>query len=216
MGSVKRKVLCVGAVALLLLGLVGSGVAVSPHAQKVNAANNGAQGLSLGRVAGGMSPMAAIKAPINVVHSGQGFALTDDDEFHVLRIHIVRVRNLQPTDIRGLLEANKSIEEIRAEIMEGEGVPFYRGYLRLGVNHYRLANISVSEPGDNRTLYADVMEPSWDSESTETIGSIAVTAMNYEGVRIGDGTLTMPEGNYTGDYRVLLTMHPIPPGLSSK
>lgn len=113
--------------------------------------------------------------PIQVVHQGQGFAL-NDDEFHVLKIHIVRVRRLQPRDMRELLEANKTLEEIRAEITEKEWTPFYRGNLRLGKNNYKLANITVSGDGANRTFTADIVDPL--SDSSEALGQIIVTTMN--------------------------------------
>jgi hypothetical protein len=290
MGSIKRKLLCVGVVALLLLGLVGSGVAVSTQAHKgdnnglnggvlgngqqeqveqetqnarenktiqthqkeevkavnngtkgqalgngqqeqveqetqnmgenktirvqqkeeVRALNNGSKGLAPGQVKKEIPQLAAIKAPITVLHKAQGFALNESsDEFHVLRTSIIRVRRVQPMHMRDLMEANKSIEDIKAEITEADWVPFYKGSLRLGEHTYNLVNISVNETGDNLTFSADLVDPLVDSESSETVGSIEVAALNYEGVRIADGTLAMYKGDYPGEYRVLLIVHPI-------
>jgi hypothetical protein len=249
MRTKKRKMLCVGAVALLLLGLVGSGVAVSSQAhngdnggsnglalgngrqeeveqqtqnvgenktlriqqkEEIKALNNGSKGLAPGQVKKEIPQLAAIKAPITVVHKAQGFALNESsDEFHVLRTSIVRVRRVQPMRMRDLMETNKSIEDIKAEITEKDWVPFYKGSIRLGERNYQLVNISVNETEGNRTFSADLVDPLVDSEPSETVGRIEVTALNYEGVGIGDGTLTMDEGAYSGEYRVLLIVHPI-------
>ena len=241
--------LCVGAVALLLLGLVGSGVAVSSQAhngdnggsnglalgdgrqeeveqqtqnvgenktiriqqrEEVRALNNGSNGLALGQVKKEIPQLATIKAPITVIHKAQGFALNESDEtFHALRTSIVRVRRVQPMHMRDLMETNMSIEDIRTEITEADWVPFYKGSLRLGEENYQLVNISVTETEGNRTFSADLVDPLVDSEPDRTAGTITITALNYEGVGIGDGTLTMKEGAYSGEYRVLLIVHPI-------
>ena len=125
-----------------------------------------------------------------------------DNEFHVLRINIVRVRHLQPLDMRGLMESGKSIEEIRAELIEREGALSYQGYLRLGEDTYRLVNINVTENGDVRDFKADIVGPS--AELSAIIGNISVTIEDHEGFRIGEGTLAMDEGVYRGPYQVLL------------
>ncbi|MEA2075931.1 MAG: hypothetical protein U9O85_09455 [Euryarchaeota archaeon] len=200
MKRVNRRILCMGVVALLLISIVGTGVAVSQHAQKGKAM------AATGAVAEEMSSNAAVKVPIRVIHSGHGFALANNSsEFHVLRVNILKVRHIHPMDIRGLMAENKSISEIRAEIEEKGGAPFYRGHMRLGEEHYRLVNMSVVETDDgNRTFYADVLGPLGNAETNKTAGHISVTVMPYEGVRIGDGTLTMNEG----EYRVLLDVLP--------
>jgi hypothetical protein len=251
MRTKKRKMLCVGVVALLLLGLVGSGVAVSSQAhngdnggsnglalgngrqeeveqqtqnvgenktiriqqrEEVKALNNGSKGLAPGQVKKEIPQLAAIKAPITVVHKAQGFALNESgDGFHVLRVNILKVRHIHPMEIRGLMEENKSISEIRAEITEKDWVLLYKGSLRLGERNYQLVNISVNETEGNRTFSADIVGPMWSTETSDEMnntGHINVTVMPYEGVWIGDGTLTMDEGEYKGDYRVLLDVLP--------
>jgi len=206
MKSMRRRILCMGVVALLLLGLVGCGIAVPQQAHREEAGDNAGKGLALGKVVNEVLPRADLNAPIGVVHRGFGFAM-EDDEFHVLRIHIVRVRHLQPVDIKGLLEANKSIKEIRAELMEREGLTSYQGQMRLGNNSYKLVNISVTEDGDYPSFSANLTGPVEESELSES-GSISVTIKEYEGVRIGEGTLTMNDGVYSGTYRVLLQVSP--------
>lgn len=208
MKHVNRRILCMGVVALLLISIVGTGAAVSQQVQKGNAKAMAATGV----VAEEMSSNAAVKVPIRAIHSGHGFVLANNSsEFHVLRVNILKVGRIHPSEIRGLMAENKSISEIRAEIenMTG-GAPFYRGHMRLGENRYRLVNMSVVETDDgNRTFYADVVGPLGNAETNKTVGHINVTVMPYEGVRIGNGTLNMYEGDeYSGEYRVLLDVLP--------
>jgi len=209
MKHANRRILCMGVVALLLISIVGTGVAVSQQAQKGNA-----KAMAAGVVAEEMSRNAAMSGPIRAIHSGHGFALAGDGGFHVRRVNILKVGQIHPSEIRGLMGENRSISEIRARIenMTG-GAPFYRGYMQLGENHYRLVNISVSETDDgNRTFNADVMGLIWSTEMSKDMsvaGNISVTVMPYEGVRIGDGTLNMYDGDeYSGVYRVLLDVLP--------
>jgi len=209
MKHANRRILCMGVVALLLISIVGTGVAVSVHAQKGNAKAMAATGA----VAEEMSSNAAVKVPIRVIHSGHGFALANNSsEFHVLRVNILKVGRIHPMEIRGLMGENRNISEIRARIenMTG-GAPFYRGDMRLGENYYRLVNINVSgtDDGGNRTFDADVVGPlRKNAETNETVGHISMTVMRYEGVWIGEGELTMTEGEYKGDYTVLLDVLP--------
>ena len=66
--------------------------------------------------------------------------------------------------------------------------------------------MSVDETGDNLIFEADVMGPVQSTDTNRIVGHICVTAMDYEGVRIGEGELTMDEGEYEGEYRVLLDL----------
>ncbi|RZN42927.1 MAG: hypothetical protein EFT35_01490 [Methanophagales archaeon ANME-1-THS] len=198
----RRKIMAAGVAALLLVGLVGCGVAAPAWAQRGAADgdknNNGnGNGVALGRVGDEVPPGLGLNARVWVVHRGYGFAMADT-EFHVLRIHIVRVRHLQPLDMRGLMESGKSIEEIRAELREREGALFYQGYLRLGEDTYRLVNINVTENGAVRNFTADISGPS--PVQSATVGTISVTIEEYEGFRVGNGTLTIADAT----YRVLL------------
>lgn len=85
--------------------------------------------------------------PVKVVYRGYGFALNADGtgtEFHALRVNIIRVRQLEPTRIRELMAQNKSIDEIRGEIMEKACAPTYHGYMQFAETHYKLVNINVN------------------------------------------------------------------------
>jgi hypothetical protein len=181
--------------------------------EEVKAMNNGSKELAPGQVKKELPQLAAIKAPITVLHKAQGFALNESsDQFHVLTTSIIRVRRVQPIRMRDLMEANKSIEDIKAEITEKDWVPFYKGSIRLGEQTYNLVNISVNETGDNLIFSAELVDTVVHPESSKTVGSLEVTALNYECVRIADGALTMYEGDYSGEYRVLLTINSPPLG----
>jgi hypothetical protein len=87
--------------------------------------------------------------PVKVVYRGYGFALNADGtgtEFHALplRVNIIRVRQLEPMRIRELIGQNKSIDEIRGEIMEKACAPTYQGYMQFAETHYKLVNITVN------------------------------------------------------------------------
>jgi hypothetical protein len=206
MKTIGGQIFCAGVVALLLLSLVVCGVGDSGAT-----VDNVAKGLSLGRLWKETPPRNTPNGVVKVVHSGRGFALSDNAEFHVLKIHVDRWMHLQPQTIRELMKANKSIEEIRAELMEQEAITLYRGHLSLGEKYYKLVNISVAEDDDNRGLVADIEGPLGDSELSEIVGNISVTVMDYEGVRIGDGKLTMKKGDYPDEYRVLLYIYDTTP-----
>ncbi|MDI6885120.1 MAG: hypothetical protein QMD22_01995 [archaeon] len=199
MEGIHRRISCICVVALLLLSLLGTGIVAAEEAEKGKAGAN-----------------EAMNVPITVVYRGYGFALKGDGgDFHMLRMHIVRVREIDPMVIREIMEENKSIEEIKEEIIEKGGAPFYRGHMQFIEDHYRLVNVSVTQEqeGDNLnlnltlTINADVMLPlqgsePLQSESVGSVGNISVTVKDYEGMRIGKGKLAM----YGEEYRVLLNL----------
>ncbi len=197
MEGIHRKILCMGVVTALLLSLLGTGVVADDIAEE--------------------EPLdGTMEVLITVVYRGQGFVLEmDGDKFYTLRIHIVRVRQIDPTVIRELMEEGKSIEEIKDELVEMGQAPFYQGDMLFAEEeHYRLGNISVTKDedgdgdGDNLTINAEVMVPLQDSEPGESVGNISVTVIDYEDVRITRGELTMHEEKYW----VLLDVLPPLPG----
>jgi hypothetical protein len=203
-----------GMAGLLLLSLIGAGVgnAQAQQVQRGEAGDNVAEEITPDEA---MNLNLNLKVPIIIVYRGQGFALkADRTEFHTLRIHVVRVRHIEPIRIRELMEEDKSIEEIRGEIIEKGQTPSYQGYMRFAEEHYQLANISVmtNNAGDNLTINADVMvqEPLQGSElePSKSVGNISVTVMDYESGRIGEGKLTM----HGEEYWVLLGVLPAMPG----
>lgn len=138
-----------------------------------------------------------------VVHRASGFALMGGN-FHVLRIHVVRVRNPQQRYRRGTLEAKRNTTELKERFKEQEGNhTFYQGSLRLGETDYKLASIIVMfENGATRNYTADIIN----QLDSVRVGNISVITRNYDNVRIGEGSLTMNNGNGSLVYRVLLTI----------
>ncbi|KAF5431822.1 hypothetical protein C5S39_04955 [Candidatus Methanophagaceae archaeon] len=201
----RRLFLCIGAVAALLLSIAVTGVAVAQPEQKGSERENIAKAVLSGGARG--ESHGAMKEPNIVVHTGHGFALNEDGSFHVLRINALRVRRINPSDIRALIGGDKSIEDIRAEVEKGN--PFYRGHMRLGEYHYRLDNLSVTETNGDRRFDANVVGPLRElADTNRIVGIISITVMRHEGIWIGDGELAMTEGEYEGKYRVLLDMLP--------
>jgi len=150
-----------------------------------------------------VSVTAMPRVPVAVVYSGHGFAL-NGDEFHVLRIQVIKVREPKPREIMGYIGANMSLKELKAAIAKER--PRYRGRLRVGEELYRLDNITTGD----MTVSADLMNVS--GLTRERAGHINITVMQYEGTRIGEGTLSMYKGAYIGEYQVLLAVlppHPI-------
>lgn len=185
MGSEHGKILCMGVVAVLLLSLVvWTGVATVAVEEEQKE-----------------------EVPVIAAYGAQGFALkVDGEEFHTLRLHVIWVRQIDPAVIRELMEEGMSIEELRGELRDIEKgqVPFYHGYMRFVGKPYRLVNISVTPEGANFTINADVRDTlqggSVPNESVWNAGNVSVAVTDYEGVRIGEGELTMHEEK----YRVLL------------
>jgi hypothetical protein len=189
---------CICVAALLVLSLLGIGSAAAREVQKGKAADG---------ISEAIAPDDATNVPIMVVYRGYGFALKGaGEEIHMLRILIFKVQSIDPPYIRDLMEEDKSIEEIKGEIIERGWASFYRGDMRFAEEHYGLENISLTRDreGDNLTINADVMLPLQGSESGERAGTISITVMDYEGMRIGKGKLTM----YGEEYQVLLDVLP--------
>ncbi|MBN1456084.1 MAG: hypothetical protein JW945_07535 [Methanomicrobia archaeon] len=209
MRSGKRKIIYAAVVAMLVLslGLLGICAAIPLQVQYLNVATSDTADLP---------PDAELEAPIALFHQSTGFALDrTSGEFHLLRVHIVQVRSVQPAEMRELLESEKTAAEIKEELMAQESEQLYKGYLRLDNHNYRLENISVnaSEMDGERTISASVMYPTLDPETVETLtmaGGLIVTTKDYDGGRIGEGSLTMDDESYHGTYRTLLLVLPPP------
>ncbi len=147
--------------------------------------------------------------PIRPAHAGSGFALGTNGT-HLLRIEVARVRVLQPSVIRRLLEENRSLEEIKAEITKDKGVFFInRGHMRLGEEHYGLVDVNLTNDGTNTSLEAGVVEFHKTAKPNgrgEIVGHIKTRTTSRDGAWISEGELVMSRGRYLGDYRVLLEM----------
>ncbi len=144
---------------------------------------------------------------IRWVWRGSGFAL-GVEEHHLLKIQVANVRSFSPCEARRLLKENKSLEEIRAEIAKGDESFVYLGHILLGESIYKLVDIDLTCEGENATLDAEVAELQGDMTPVKDkiVGRIEIATCLREGAWIGEGELSMDEGEHPGDFAILLEM----------
>jgi hypothetical protein len=144
---------------------------------------------------------------------GSGFA-TSGDQYHVLRMNIVGNVTLNPANLKKLVSENKTLGQIKSDMkaeLNSELVAgSYKGSLHLSQNSYNLMNVKLTPSKDNSTIFdADVAGPKLNAKDNPNtiVGHITVTASRHENSTIGEGTLTMNSGQYSGQYKVLLQMN---------
>lgn len=144
--------------------------------------------------------------------AGSGFAMSGS-QYHVLRMNIEG--NIEPdlTGIKMLISDNKTLGQIKSDIkakMNAEIMAAsYNGSLHLGQSNYNLLNIKLTiQDNNSSTINADVAGPKLNAKDkpTTVVGHLTVTASRHENSTIGDGTLTMNSGQYSGQYKVLIEM----------
>ncbi|OPY54925.1 MAG: hypothetical protein A4E49_00645 [Methanosaeta sp. PtaU1.Bin112] len=146
--------------------------------------------------------------PLEVLFSGHGFALLGS-ESHILRLKVESIMPLEPDQIKGLLASNKSLEEIRDDILEKEGEKTNRGSMMLDRKIYPLVNIVVSTLGNNSTsLMADLADSGPQSNDTAILGGISLTIAPSDGGMIGKGELYIDQGTPSARYSLLIDMEP--------
>jgi hypothetical protein len=147
--------------------------------------------------------------PVDVLFSGHGFALVDN-ESHILRLKVESILPLEPDQIKELLASNKSLEEIRDDILAKEGEKTNRGSMILDRSIYPLINIIISPFGNNSTtLKADLADSGQLSNVTTAIlGSISMTITPSDGGMIGKGELRIEQGLPAARYSLLIDMDP--------
>ncbi|HOT07585.1 MAG TPA: hypothetical protein PLI05_10440 [Methanotrichaceae archaeon] len=134
-----------------------------------------------------------------------GFAIQDDLAVAV-RLHVEKARPVAVTGVRELLSSNKTLGEIRELIRMEEASASYRGVLLMGESAYRLLNIQVKpKDGNNSTLEADLAGPLSRSEQSgdAVVGHLIVNISEGEQV-VSQGVLIMTEGQYLGEFSLLL------------
>jgi hypothetical protein len=203
------RVLGLGLMGLLLMGSIGL-------AQSLQAYEGMGQGgpmkheLMRGAAASEEEGYPDMGVPIELLHSGRGFAIKDNESW-VFRLNIERMRPIEPMHIMLLLASNRSLEEIRDEIRAKDGGATYRGSMKLHRTIYPLVNINVATLADNATVDADVAAPAFNSfnDSEASIaGHINLNIALFEGGLTGKGELTMNSGPDVGGYQILLEMMP--------
>ncbi len=154
-------------------------------------------------------------SPIKTICVKSGFALGPAGSFfksaRPLRIEIEGLRLLSPAQIKDLLNARRSIEEIKMLIEEEANPSFiYRGNMTVDRERFRLVDVDFRSEGSETLLKADLAEVRkgpesiWSSEVVgDVIGRIETKEM-AEGVGDAAGTLLIREGNLSGKYKVHL------------
>jgi len=213
MESIIRRVLGLGFPMLLLMSLAVTGQAFPSEGWR------GGEGESPVKVSGLVFYQIADLGPpgggppvlISIVRSERGFALGPDNETLPVRLQVERVRGLDPSQVRRLLGENRTLGEIKAEIVGDGGGYIYRGNIRLGHAHYLLEDLNLTSEERNSTLMAVLMEPVWGAIPTgpepshQIAGTVSIVTRHREdGSSIGVGTLLIFGGPLAGSYLVIL------------
>ncbi|MFB3766517.1 MAG: hypothetical protein ACE14P_14895 [Methanotrichaceae archaeon] len=153
-----------------------------------------------------------------VQHSGSGFAI-NGSEFHVLKVGILGIAELDPAKIDNLISDNKTLGQIKSEIKDEVksemDAASYNGSLLLDDDIFELSNITSRTTDDNNsTIDADILNPaapvhmnnSTMNSSAAVIGNISLRFTIHENSLVGMGRLTMDMGNYSGKYDALLLL----------
>lgn len=150
---------------------------------------------------------------IQVITGGRGFAL-NGDQFHVVNMAIKSMRTIdaaKATKIRDLLKSdnsNKTIGELKKDVLAIVGEPVYNGSLKFGQSAYKLVNMNVATTGNKSSLDADLSSQAKGAAAGNVAGHIKLTTETQEGSRVSSGDLTL---NGTS-YRVLIDMMPLQRG----
>lgn len=150
---------------------------------------------------------------IAVLTGGSGFALSGD-QFHVVNMKIESVRTIdasKATKIRDLLKSdnsNKTIGELKKDVLAIVGEPAYNGSLRLGQSNFKLVSMKIASTGNGSSMEADLSQKAKGAAQESVVGHIKLTTETTEGFRVSSGDLTL---NGTS-YRVLINMMPLQRG----
>ncbi len=216
MKEIFRNTLSIGLVVLLIAGICSISPAQPDGGPEVESSRDMGPQCMLG-----MGPQCQIMpaqnegfpmgVPLEVLYSGHGLA-RKGNESHRLRLKVEAMLPLPPGQIRDLLSSNKSLEEIRDDIIsrgkETEKRAF-RGSMILDRSIYPLANIAVdsSESGSRITAdLVDISRPPGDNPSA--LGSISMKIYPSQGKMIGEGELNIQEEGRLEIYSLSLDMDP--------
>jgi hypothetical protein len=179
-----------------------------------------------GKYMGGMGPMCMMDwksksckneswnetRSIEIGKAGSGFAMSGNQN-HVLKMNLESKIKPDLAGIKKLISDNKTLgqikSDIKAKINAEISAASYNGSLHLGQSNYNLVNIKLTTLNDNSsTIEADVAGPklNFKDKPTTSVGHITITTSRQENSTIGEGTLNMNGGQYSGQYKVLLEM----------
>ena len=148
-------------------------------------------------------------APIKSVCTKSGFVLGPAESLlksaRPIRIEIERLRLIIPSQIRELLENEKSLDEIKTFVERDANPSFvYRGKIWLDGMAHSLVELDLAYEGGETVLKADVAEVQeniWFQGSKNVIGHIKAK----EGTLGTEGELVIDEGPMSGSYKLFLS-----------
>jgi len=145
--------------------------------------------------------------PMKTVYSKRGSVLGPAGS-RAIKMEVEKLRLLAPSQIRKLLEDNKSLAEIKAIIEEDENPSFiYRGEIWLDGMGYKLIGIDLACKEDETVLKAELAEFREGIWSC-TIGNIVGHIETRENTKSAEGKLVIDDGLFCGSYTVLLDSLP--------
>ena len=149
--------------------------------------------------------------PLEVLFSGHGLAWKGNESYR-LRLKVEAILPLPPGQIRDLLSSNKSLEEIRDDLISrGEETEkrAYRGSMILDRSIYPLVNVAIDASERASRITADLMDISRPpGDNSSALGSISLNIYPSRGKMIGDGELNILEQGRQEIYSLSLDMDP--------
>lgn len=152
---------------------------------------NNAKGVKLGQR---LKDMRNVLRP---VLSGIGFAISGD-EYHVVQARVVRLRNIDPAQVREMMAQNLTNAEIKERLLEISDFA-YKGKLVFAGTPYNIAldKQSVEEDDGNRTRFSgNVTTLPAEDGSTQVVGTIDIEVRSYEKSRVVVGALSIDGREY--------------------
>ncbi|MBN1323863.1 MAG: hypothetical protein JW986_07705 [Methanotrichaceae archaeon] len=144
-----------------------------------------------------------------MLYGADGFAF-EGDRPHTLSIHIGQARFIPASYVRGLLAENKTLDQIRQNLLERNATVYSHGMISFDGKPYRLDHISLILGENGSSLEADLVDPRcclapWcdRTESCPVLGGIALSSTEENPV-IGQGQMTIFDGDRAQSYSVVV------------
>jgi len=141
---------------------------------------------------------------VDLVYMGQGFAIKGN-ESHALFVSVQKLRHVEPMIIRNLMNANKSIEELKEAISEQKANIVYAGDIKISEYLYKLENININQSETGFCIDADLADALSDEESTSVVGHLVLIVLYEELLENCEGELIINANGFSGAYKILLS-----------
>ena len=136
-------------------------------------------------------------------YRAEGVAL-ERGETYFLHIWLIDTKRIPPALARDMLRENRSLDEIREEISTSEGSNTTRGGMILGDNRFILVEINQTSEENCTVLDANLVnfEEMQGGAFNRTAGHITIRTCEENGVQVGEGNLTLTDGDLNSSYRL--------------